>query len=274
MHTVKTADVHIPALGFGTWPLKGEECEHMVTQALKAGFRHIDTAEMYGNEEAVGRGIKASGVPRDEIFVTTKVWHTHLRDGQLQHAAEDSLQRLGLDHVDLYLIHWPSPEVALAEPIGALNEVRERGLTRGIGVANFNVALIEEASELTDAPLSTNQVEYHLHLNQDPVRDACRKHQMAVTAYAPVARGKVLEEPLVKDIAQRHGKTPAQIALRWLIQQEGVVAIPKTGNPDRLKENLGAYDFELAREEMEELTSLRRPDGRLVRMDVEPEWDT
>ncbi|MEW5423143.1 aldo/keto reductase [Amorphus sp. 3PC139-8] len=274
MLTVETADVAIPTLGFGTWPLKGGDCERMVTAALGAGFRHLDTAEMYDNEDAVGRGLKAASVPRDQVFVTTKVWHTHLRDGQLQHAAEESLKRLGLDYVDLYLIHWPSPEVSVQEAIGALNEVKTRGLARAVGVANFNVKLIEEAVAASEAQLATNQVEYHLHLDQTPVLEACRRHGLSLTAYAPIGRGKVLDEPEVKAIAADHGRTPAQVALRWLIQQEGVIAIPKTGSLDRLAENLGTLEFSLSDEEMARLFKLARPDGRMVRMGVEPEWDT
>lgn len=274
MLTVETADIAIPSLGFGTWPMKGEDCERMVAAALDAGFRHIDTAEMYDNEEAVGRGLKKAKVAREDVFVTTKVWHTHLRDGQLQHAAEESLKRLGLDYVDLYLIHWPSPETSVAEAIGALNEVKTRGLARAIGVANFNVKLIEEAVAASASPLATNQVEYHLHLDQTPVLEACRRHGLSLTAYSPVARGKVLDEPVVREIAAEHGRTPAQVALRWLIQQDGVIAIPKTGTPERLAENLGTLEFSLSDEEMARLFKLARPDGRMVRLNVEPEWDT
>lgn len=274
MQTVKTADIDIPAIGFGTWQLKGADCEAMVAAALKAGYRHIDTAEMYDNEEAVGRGIKASGVPREEIFVTTKVWHTNLRDGQLQHSAEESLRRLGLDYVDLYLIHWPSRETSVQEAVWALNEVKTRGLARSIGVANFTVKLIEEAVAASGAPLATNQVEYHLHLDQTPVLEACRRHGMSVTAYTPIGRGEVLEEPVVKEIAARHGKTPAQVALRWLIQQPGVIAIPKTATPARLPENLAVTEFSLDEDEMARLFELKRPDGRIVRLPFAPDWDT
>ncbi|WP_018698178.1 aldo/keto reductase [Amorphus coralli] len=274
MHTVGAAGVEIPALGFGTWQLKGAECEKMVTAALGAGFRHIDTAEMYDNEEAVGRGLKAAKLPRDEVFLTSKVWSSNLRDGQLQHAAEVSLKRLGLDYFDLYLIHWPSNDTSTREAIGALNEVRTRGLARAVGVANFPVKLIEEAVEASEAPLATNQVEYHPYLSQAPVLDACRRHGLSLTAYCPLARGKMVDDTVIGEIAEIHGRTPAQVTLRWLIQQDGVIAIPKTGNPDRLEENLGAADFTLTDEEMSRISALTQPDGRIVRMSGEPEWDT
>ncbi|MGX1306054.1 2,5-diketo-D-gluconate reductase B [Amorphus suaedae] len=274
MHTVHAAGADIPALGFGTWRLRDAECERMVAAAIGAGFRHIDTAEMYDNEEAVGRGLKAARVPRDELFVTTKVWPSHLRDGALQHAAEESLKRLGLEYVDLYLIHWPSDEVPMQEAIGALNEVRTRGLARSIGVANFTVRLIEEAVAASEAPLATNQVEYHAHLDQTPVLEACRRHDMSVTAYSPLGRGTILKEKVLIEIAEAHGRTPAQVLLRWLIQQDGVIAIPKTASPERLEENLGADGFSLTDDEMAKIFALKRPDGRIVRMAGEPEWDT
>lgn len=274
MHMVHAAGVDIPALGFGTWRLKDGECERMVAAAIGAGFRHIDTAEMYDNEEAVGRGLRAARVPREDVFVTSKVWSTHLRDGALQHAAEESLKRLGLDYLDLYLIHWPSNDVSTQEAIGALNEVRTRGLARAIGVANFTVKLIEEAVAASEAPLATNQVEYHAHLDQTPVLEACRRHGLSVTAYSPLGRGTILNEPVLAEIAEAHGRTPAQVLLRWLIQQDGVIAIPKTASPERLEENLGADAFSLTDDEMAKIFALKRPDGRIVRMAGEPEWDT
>ena len=274
MHKVTAAGVEIPALGYGTWPLKGEECERMVAAALGAGFRHIDTAEMYDNEEAVGRGLRAARVPRDDVFVTSKVWSSHLRDGALQHAAEESLKRLGLDYLDLYLIHWPSNDVSTQEAIGALNEVRTRGLARAIGVANFPVKLIEEAVAASEAPLATNQVEYHAQLDQTPVLEACRRHGISVTAYSPLGRGTILKDPVVTAIAEAHGRTPAQVLLRWLIQQDGVIAIPKTASPERLEENLAAAAFSLSDDDMLRIFALKRSDGRIVRMDGEPEWDT
>ena len=274
MHMVTAAGVDIPAIGFGTWRLKDGECERMVAAALGAGFRHIDTAEMYDNEEAVGRGIRAARVPREDVFVTSKVWSSHLRDGALQHAAEESLKRLGLDYLDLYLIHWPSNDVSTQEAIGALNEVRTRGLARAIGVANFPVKLIEEAVAASEAPLATNQVEYHAHLDQAPVLEACRRHGMSVTAYSPLGRGTILKEKVLIEIAGAHGRTPAQVLLRWLIQQDGVIAIPKTASPERLEENLGADAFGLTDDEMAKIFALKRPDSRIVRMAGEPEWDT
>ncbi len=266
--------VVIPACGLGPGSRRAAERARVAAAAWGAGVRHSDAAGVYDTEEAVGRGIRAARVPRDEVFVTSKVWPSHLRDGALQHAAEESLKRLGLDHLDLYLIHWPSNEVPVQEAIGALNEVRTRGLARAIGVANFPVRLIEEAVAASEAPLATNQVEYHAHLDQTPVLEACRRHGMSVTAYCPLGRGTILDEPVLAEIAEAHGRPPAPVLLRWLIQQEGVIAIPKTANPDRLEENLGAGAFSLTDNEMARIFALKRPDGRLVRMAGEPEWDT
>jgi len=273
MHMVTAAGVDIPAIGFGTWRLKDGECERMVAAALGAGFRHIDTAEMYDNEEAVGRGIRAARVPREDVFVTSKVWSSHLRDGALQHAAEESLKRLGLDYLDLYLIHWPSNDVSTQEAIGALNEVRTRGLARAIGVANFPVKLIEEAVAASEAPLATNQVEYHAHLDQAPVLEACRRHGLSVTAYSPLGRGTILNEPVVAGIAEAHGRTPAQVLLRWLIQQDGVIAIPRSSKIERVAEFIDIADFELSAEEMARISALAESTGRLVDLDIAPDWD-
>lgn len=274
MTTVKAGPVEMPALGFGTWPLKGEEAARMVAAAIEAGFRAIDTAEMYGNEEAVGEGIRASGVAREHLFVTTKVWHDHLRDGEVQRAAEASVRRLDVGPVDLYLVHWPNPDVPVAETMGALNQVLEHGLARAIGVSNFPVALLEEAVAASAAPLAANQVEYHPLVDQRPVKAFLDAHGMALIAYSPLAKGKLVEVPAIAEIAKAHGRTVAQIALRWLIQQDGVAAIPKTSTPERLAENLAALDFELSQDDMALLSSMHTPEGRMLRPAWAPVFDT
>ncbi len=274
MHMVEANGASIPALGMGTWTLKGQTCADLVTHALKSGYRHIDTAAAYENEEAVGAGLRASGLARDEIFVTTKVWWTNIGAGDLERSAEESCARLGLDHVDLLLIHWPNPDVALSESIAALNRVRESGLARHIGVSNFPTALLAEAVRLSDAPLVANQVEYHPYLDQEKVYQACRAAGMAMVSYCPLSRGgDLFAQPAIADAAARHGKTPAQIVLRWHVQQEGVVAIPRTTNPDRLVENAGIFDFALSGEEMVAVSALRKRGYRICDYDFSPVWD-
>jgi diketogulonate reductase-like aldo/keto reductase len=263
----------IPAIGLGTWQLKGEACARAVAHGLAAGYRHVDTAAMYGNEEAVGEGLRAAGLPRDAVFVTTKVWLTDLRDGDLQRSAEASLGRLGLDAVDLLLIHWPSPDIPLEEAIPALCDARRRGLARHVGVSNFPAAMLDRAVSLASEPLAANQCEYHPYLDQTPVLAACRRHGIAFTSYSPLGQGALLEEPVLREIAAAKGCTVGQAVLRWHVQQPGVVAIPKSGDPRRIEENLAAADLTLTEEEMARISGLARPDGRLISPDFAPRWD-
>ena len=238
--------VKVPALGFGTWNLSGATCRRMVDHALGLGYRHIDTATIYGNEVEVGQGIRDSGVPRGDIFLTTKVWSSSLAADAVKASAEESLRALGTDYVDLLLIHWPNPSVPLAETLGALADVRARGLTRRIGVSNFPVVLMEETVETLGADILANQVEYHPYLSQNRVLAYCRAHGITLTAYSPVARGRVNTDPVLADIGARHGKTPAQVALRWLIEQDNVSIIPKAAKPEHARDNLDIFDFELS----------------------------
>lgn len=274
MQIVSANGARIPAIGFGTWTLKGETCSQLVTQALRTGYRHVDTAIMYGNEADVSRGLKESGVSRDEVFLTTKVWYTDIGAGDLERAAEGSLKRLGVDEVDLLLIHWPNQEIPLAESIEALNRAQQRGLTRHIGVSNFTLAMIEEATRLSTAPLVCNQVESHPFLDQRKVHAACRAHGMAMTAYAPIGRGgDVLKAEPVVAAAEAHRKTPAQVVLRWHVQQEGVVCIPRTSRIERLAENIAIFDFELTEAEMTAISDLRRANVRICDYAFSPVWD-
>lgn len=274
MQTVSAHDARIPALGLGTWTLKDEHCVDLVKRALGAGYRHVDTAVMYDNEAAVGAGIRAAGVPREELFVTTKVWYTDIGEGTLEREAENSLRRLGLDAVDLLLIHWPNPQIPLAESMGALNRARDKGLTRHIGVSNFTTALLDEAVALSEAPVVCNQVEYHPRLDQDKVLAACRRHGMAMVSYCPLGRGGgVFAEEAVRAAAAAHGRTPAQIVLRWHVQQAGVVAIPRTSRPERLEENAAIFDFALSEEEMRAIGALRHANERICDYAFSPVWD-
>lgn len=265
----------MPALGLGTWQLRDDTCIDIVSKALDVGYRHVDTAHMYGNEKEVGQGIRAASVPREDIFLTTKVWPTDIGEGDLQRSADTSLSALGTDYVDLLLIHWPNKAIPLAESIAALNAVRTRGLARNIGVSNFTSAMLEEAAALSDAPLACNQVEYHPYLSQKAVHDTAAKLGMAVIAYCPIYKaGSLFDEKAVQEAAAAHGKTAAQIVLRWHMQQNGCGAIPRTSKPERLAENFDIFDFELTHGEMAALSALGSRHQRLVNLSgFAPEWD-
>lgn len=274
MHLVEANGAIIPAIGQGTWTLDDAAAEMMVAKAISVGYRHIDTAAMYGNETGVGAGIRAGGIARDDLFVTTKIWPDQISDGALQASLKTSLTKLGLDHVDLALIHWPSRTIPLAESIGALNDARNQGLARNIGVSNFTMALMDEAVKLSDHPLACNQIENHPLLNQEKVMATARGHGLAVTSYCPLARGgSLFENPVVADPAKRMGVSPAQVVLRWHVQQEGVIAIPRTSNPDRLAQNLAVSDFALEPEEMAAISALRSAHSRICDFEFSPEWD-
>ena len=262
----------IPAVGLGTWDLRGRACARVVEQALRLGYRHIDTSEMYENEREIGEAIRASGVKRREIFVTTKVWPTHLAPRELERAAKESLARLRLTDVDLLLIHWPNPQIPLSETIPALCRMKEIGYALNIGVSNFTVAMIEEATKLASEPLVTNQVEWHPYLDQSMVRAVCKQHGMVVTAYTPIARGKVGTDQTLATIGKRHDKSAAQVSLRFLIQEGGVV-LPRTSKVERLSENLDVFDFTLSDAELNQIRALASPRGRIVTMGSAPEWD-
>ena len=264
----------IPAMGLGTWRLEGDECVQVVKRAFEAGYRHIDTAAMYGNEEVVGAGIRAGGLPRNEVFVTTKVWPDDLAPGDLERSAEASLRRLRLEAVDLLLIHWPNLRIPLRGTIEALCRVKRQGLARHIGVANFTVTLLDQAVALASEPLVTDQCEYHPYLDQSPVFAACRRHGLSFTSYSPLGRGAELSDPVIGKIATAHGRTPAQIVLRWHVQQPGVIAIPKSGDRRRLIENISIFDFALSDDEMRAISALARPGGRIISPPTAPSWDT
>jgi diketogulonate reductase-like aldo/keto reductase len=259
---IRSGDVLMPALGFGTWQLENGAATPLVEKALEVGYRHIDTAQIYGNERDVGAALKASGVKRDEIFLTTKVWIDKFHDGDLQRSAEKSLERLGVDHVDLLLLHWPKPEVPLAETLKALNEVQSRGLTRAIGLSNFPSVLLEEAAKLSEAPIANDQVEYHPYLSIKTLKAKADALGVSITAWSPLAQGKVAQDPVLVEIGAAHSKTPGQVTLRWIIQQ-GIIAIPRTKNPARIEENFDILDFALSDDEMVRIHALARPDGRL-----------
>jgi 2,5-diketo-D-gluconate reductase B len=272
MQLVEANGAKIPALGLGTWELRGRTCARVVEQALKLGYRHVDTAQVYENEREVGEGLRASGVRRDELFVTTKIWTTHFAPNDLERSTKESLAKLRLSEVDLLLLHWPNPQVPLQETLGALAHVRKLGMARNIGVSNFTVALIEEAVAACPAPLACDQVEYHPYLDQTKVREACARHGMAVVAYSPIARGRIKNDELLKQIGWKYRKTAAQVCLRWLVQQNAI-AIPRTSRIERLSENIDIFDFVLSDEEMGLVSQLGSAQGRLTDFGFAPEWD-
>jgi diketogulonate reductase-like aldo/keto reductase len=264
----------IPALGFGTFRMPGPDVLRIVPEALKIGFRHVDTAQIYGNEAEVGTAIQQSGVPRADIFLTTKVWVDNYRQGAFSASVDESLQKLKTDYVDLLLLHWPGSPVPLAEQIERLNAVQQTGKVRHIGVSNFNTRQMDEAARLSAAPLVTNQVEYHPYLDQLKVLEDADRLGMSITAYYAMADGRVPRDPVLNDIGSHHGKTAAQVVLRWLIQQHGVVALTKTATQSRLAENFGIFDFVLSTDEMKAIHLLAKPDGRIVNpQGLAPVWD-
>jgi len=253
----------IPAIGFGTSQLGGRAAE-AVAAALAAGYRHIDAAWKYGTERGVGEGLRASGVPRGEVFLTTKVSHEYLRADDFERSTNESLRTLGVDYVDLLLIHWPNPDIPLKETIGALTKMKRQGLTRHIGVANFTTTLLEQAIRLSEEPLVNNQIEVHPYLDQTKLLAACRRHGMVVTAYCPLGRGRLFDDPVLADIARNKGRTLAQVALRWLVQQGNIVPIPRSSKAERIAENFAVFDFALTDAEMARIAALKRPTGRIA----------
>jgi 2,5-diketo-D-gluconate reductase B len=272
MEFVEAHGARIPIVGFGTMRLKEDAGAQAIESAIRVGYRHLDTAAFYGNEREVGQAMRAAGVPREDIFLTTKVRDNNLKADDFARSLDASLKLLDLPAVDLLLIHWPNPNVPMAESIGALNKAKRDGLTRHIGVANFTVALLDAAMQVTREPLVTNQIEAHPFLDQTKVTEATRRHAMSITAYCPIARGRVPGNPVLEKIGAAHGKTASQVSLRWLVQQ-GIIVIPGSGKPERQKENFAVLDFILSAAEMAEIATLKRPDGRVVNPPQAPQWD-
>jgi len=276
MNVVEAKGARIPAMGLGTMSLKEQVCIDTIKTALRLGYRHLDTAERYGNEQWVGeglhQGLAATGLKRDDVFVTTKVYWDKLAPVDFEKSVEQSLQKLKLPFVDLLLIHWNNPKVALADSIHSLCAAKTKGQTRHVGVANFTSAMLDEAVKLSTEPLVTNQIEVHPFLDQTKVLAACRRHGISVTAYCPIARGKVPGNDVLERIGKAHGRSSSQVALRYLVQQ-GIMPIPRTANPDHLAANLAVFDFKLSDAEMAEIAALKRPDGRVVNPAHAPQWD-
>jgi 2,5-diketo-D-gluconate reductase B len=273
MKTLSVQGTNIPVLGFGTWKLRGPECVDSVDFAIQQGYTHIDTAQIYENEAEVGEGIKKSGKARDQLFVTTKVWRGEFSGGTVQESVDESLRKLKMDYVDLLLVHWPFPETPIQKLVEGVMKAQEAGKAKLIGVSNFNVAQIEEAIKISGGKICNDQVEYHPYLNQAPVLNAAKKNNMFVTAYSPIARGKAISDATLKEIGLKYGKNAGQVTLRWLVQQEGVAAIPKSATPENIKNNLNIFDFELNADDMQKISAMGSDAGRQVNPDFAPKWD-
>jgi 2,5-diketo-D-gluconate reductase B len=264
----------IPCIGFGTFGMRGAKLKSLLIHAIRAGFRHIDTAQVYRNEDAVGEAVQTSGIPRDDVFITTKVWVENYTQARFERSVDGSLKALRTDYIDLLMLHWPSSTVPFEEQIARLNALVHAGKVLSIGVSNFNCALLQRAVELSDIPLATNQFEYHPYLNQASLVTATRQAGMAVTAYCAMAVGRVFSEPVLQRIAERYGKSVSQIVLRWLVQQKDVVALSRTEREERIRENLNIFDFSLEEGDMNAIFRLAQQGSRIVNPPgFAPLWD-
>src|SRR5580700_4604783 len=273
MEVIDALGARIPVLGFGTMTLKANVCVELVEAALQLGYRHLDTAQMYGNEREVGEGLRSSGLKREDVFLTTKVWFNRLAPGDFERSVDESLEKLKLPWVDLLMIHWPNAQIPLAGSIDALCKVKKQGLARNIGVANFNIAMLDEATARASEPIAVLQIETQPYLDQTKILAAARRHGMAVVGYCPLARGKVPDDTVLQGIGRAHGKSPAQVALRFL-EQQAIIPIPRTSKRERLAENLGSLGFKLTDAEMAEISMLARPGSRIVSPPQAPQRDS
>ena len=269
---VEAHGARIPLIGLGTWNLRGSTCVRMVEQALRLGYRHVDTAEMYDNEEAVGAAIAASGIPRGELHVTTKVWNENLAPDAMRRAFDTSLKKLRLETVDLYLVHWPKPGMNLASVCETLMKLQQEGRTRAIGVANFNIALLRTVVEEIKAPIACNQIEYHVMLDQTKVKKYLDAHKIPLVAYAPLAKGNAASDETLIAIGKKHNATAAQVALKWLLDQDGVAAIPKASRRESQQANLDALKVRLDDDDRKKIAGLPK-NKRFVAPGFSPAWD-
>ncbi len=272
MDLITTNGLHIPRLGLGTWRMSGRDCQDAVESALALGYRSIDTGQMYANEAEVGAGIAASGVKRNELHITTKVWNENLAPDRLRAAMAASLDKLRIEHVDLYLIHWPSPTMNLPAALETMMALQQEGSARNIGVANFNVALLRQSIEEIRAPIAAVQFEYHVLLRQPPLLRYVREHGLPIMAYSPLAKGQLVKHPVLTRIAEKHGATPSQIAIAWLLDQPDVAPIPKSVHRERQQENLAAFDIHLDDDDRAAIEALPK-DQRCVNPGFAPAWD-
>ena len=272
MEYLQTQSISLPRLGLGTFRMQGEVCRAAVESALALGYRHIDTAEMYGNEDAVGAAVAASGIARGDLHITTKVWHENLAPDAIRSAFDASLKKLKLDHVDLYLVHWPAKSMNLPAMFETLLKLKEEGRTRAIGVANFNLALLKTVVEEIKAPVACNQIEYHVMLDQTPLRKYLAAKLIPLVAYCPLAQGRAASDATLTAIGRKHGASAAQVALKWLLDQDGVAAIPKASRSESQKANLDAQHVGLDDEDRQAIAALPK-DKRCVNPGFAPAWD-
>lgn len=273
MDTIATRNIRIPRLGFGTFRMPGGGCQPVVESALARGYRHLDTAAMYDNEAAVGAAVAASGLARDALFVTTKVWHDQLgTEDSIRRAFDTSIGKLGLDYVDLYMVHWPSASMDMGVVLDTLTALRDEGRTRAIGVCNFNLPMMRRAVDDIGAPVAALQIEYHPFLDQSAMLDFLRPRGIPLTAYAPLAQGRAAEDETLKRIGDKHGASAAQVAIAWLLGQEGVIAIPKAQRTESQRANLEALEIRLDEEDRAAIAALPK-DLRYVRPPFAPDWD-
>lgn len=255
--TVTAGEATIPRVGLGTWQMTGQECADIVETALNIGYRHLDTAQKYDNEAMVGEGIAAADVDRSDVFLTTKVTMKNVLNGRIVSSVHESLDRLDVEYVDLLLIHAPHPRMSIGEVLDTMAGLQADGLVRHLGVSNFNRSLLSMALEATDGPLVTDQVQFHPFWEQSSLVQFCREHDVTLTAYSPLDRGRIAQDETLMRIGERYDKTAAQVALRWLLEHDSVVVIPKTTNPKHLEENLAVFDFELTEQEVNRIDALR-----------------
>lgn len=268
--TLTVQGAEVPKVGYGTWQVTGRDAEEGVEDAIGLGYRHIDTARAYENEREVGRGIAAAGVPREELWITSKVWISAFEPDRAKRSTERSLEQLGLDRLDLYLLHWPNPDVPLEQTLTALDEQRQQGLIRHLGVSNFPSRVVEQALEI--APVFANQVEFHPYLAQPKLLAQAQEHDLLLEAYSPFAHGHVHEDATLAEIGERHGKTAGQVALRWLLDHDTVCALPKASSSERRAQNLDVFDFALSDEERARVAGLDRG-LRTANPSFAPDWD-
>lgn len=264
--------IDVPEIGLGTYKLHDRECARAVRMALEIGYRHIDTAQMYKNGREIGESIRISNVDREDIFLTTKIWHTNLDPDDVLQTTEESLRHLDTPYVDLLLIHWPNEQYDLRKTIESMLVLRDQGKAMNIGVCNFPLPLLKKLNEEIRAPVFCNQVEFHPYIDQLDMLDYVIENDILLTAYSPLARAKVENDEVIREIAENHGKSPVQVALRWLIEQENVVAIPKATSREHLEENIDVFDFHLSDEEFERIDRLEKG-TRLVNPSFAPDWE-
>lgn len=262
----------MPVLGFGTFQSQGDTCRNAVKTALDIGYRHVDTANMYENESAVGQGIKDSGVPRDELFITSKLKMHHLDPDGVRASCENSLRELDIEYLNLLLIHWPEESVPLADTLGAMAELKKEGKIRHLGVSNFTVDWLTRAIAAVDEPIFCNQIEYHPFLSQESISGLCREKGIGVTAYSPLARGQAVTDDRLKAIGRTYNKSAAQVALRWILQQPGTIAIPKGTSAEHIRANFDIFDFELEPNDIITINAIEK-DRRLINPEWGPRWD-